>query len=38
MTGIDDPYEAPARPELTLRPAEQSVEQAVAAVIAAFGA
>jgi adenylyl-sulfate kinase len=38
MTGIDDPYEAPQRPELTLRPSEQSVEQAVAAVLAALGA
>jgi bifunctional enzyme CysN/CysC len=38
MTGIDDPYEPPARPELTLRPAEQSVEQAVIAVIAALAA
>jgi adenylyl-sulfate kinase len=38
MTGIDDPYEAPAAPELTLRPSEQSVEQSVAAVVAAIGA
>jgi adenylyl-sulfate kinase len=38
MTGIDDPYEAPANPELTLRPAEQSIEQSVSAVIAALGA
>jgi adenylyl-sulfate kinase len=38
MTGIDDPYEPPARPELTLRPAEQSVEQAVAAVLAVLAA
>jgi adenylyl-sulfate kinase len=38
MTGIDDPYEPPPRPELTLRPAEQSVEQAVSAVLAALGA
>jgi adenylyl-sulfate kinase len=38
MTGIDDPYEPPASPELTLRPAEQTVEQAVAAVVAALGA
>jgi bifunctional enzyme CysN/CysC len=36
MTGIDDPYEAPAEPELVLRPAEQPVEQAVAAVLAAI--
>jgi adenylylsulfate kinase-like enzyme len=38
MTGIDDPYEPPANPELTLHPAEQSVEVAVAAVVAALGA
>ena len=38
MTGIDDPYEPPSRPELTLRPLEQSVEQAVTAVIAAIDA
>lgn len=38
MTGIDDPYEAPANPELTLRPTEQSVDQAVAAVLAALAA
>lgn len=34
MTGIDDPYEPPARAELTLRPSEQSVDEAVAAVVA----
>jgi adenylyl-sulfate kinase len=38
MTGIDDPYEPPPRPELTLRPAEQSVNQSVAAVLGALGA
>jgi bifunctional enzyme CysN/CysC len=38
MTGIDDPYEAPERPELELRPAEQTVEQCVAAVLSALGA
>ena len=38
MTGIDDPYEPPASPELTLRPAEQSVEEAAAAVVASLGA
>jgi bifunctional enzyme CysN/CysC len=38
MTGIDDPYEPPTRAELTLRPVEQPVEQAVAAVLAALGA
>jgi bifunctional enzyme CysN/CysC len=36
MTGIDDPYEAPVEPELILRPAEQPVEQAEAAVLAAI--
>ena len=36
MTGIDDPYEPPASPELVVRPAEQSVEQAAAAVVAAL--
>jgi bifunctional enzyme CysN/CysC len=34
MTGIDDPYEAPASPELELRPADQPVDEAVAAVLA----
>ena len=34
FTGVDDPYEAPERPELELRPAEGGVEQAVAAVLA----
>ena len=34
FTGIDDPYEAPERPELELRPFEQAVEEAVAAVLA----
>jgi adenylyl-sulfate kinase len=38
MTGIDDPYEPPTSPELTLRPAEQSIEQAAAAVVAAVAA
>ena len=38
MTGIDDPYEAPSRPELLLRPSEQSVERAVAAVLALLDA
>jgi adenylyl-sulfate kinase len=38
MTGIDDPYEAPAEPELVLRPSDQTVEQAVAAVLAAIEA
>jgi sulfate adenylyltransferase len=34
MTGIDDPYEPPARPELELNGAQMSVEDCVAAVIA----
>ena len=37
MTGIDDPYEAPERPELELRPHEQGVTDAVAAVLALLG-
>ncbi|HEX2070467.1 MAG TPA: adenylyl-sulfate kinase [Thermoleophilaceae bacterium] len=37
MTGVDDPYEPPSRPELTLRPTEQSVEQSVADVLSAIG-
>ncbi|MEX1141190.1 MAG: adenylyl-sulfate kinase [Thermoleophilaceae bacterium] len=38
MTGIDDPYEPPPRPELELRPLDQPVEQCVAAVLSALGA
>jgi adenylyl-sulfate kinase len=38
MTGIDDPYEAPERPELELRPLDQPVEQSVAAVLAVLDA
>ena len=34
LTGIDAPYEPPGRPELELRPLEQGVADAVAAVIA----
>ena len=34
LTGIDAPYEPPERPELELRPAEQEVADAVAAVMA----
>ena len=34
MTGVDDPYERPQRPDLALRPLEQSVEQSAAAVLA----
>lgn len=33
FTGIDDPYEAPAKPELVLRPATMSVEQSVQACL-----
>jgi adenylyl-sulfate kinase len=38
MTGIDDPYEPPERPELELRPLDQPVEQCVAAVLSALDA
>jgi adenylylsulfate kinase-like enzyme len=34
MTGIDDPYEPPERPELTLRSAERSPEELANEVIA----
>lgn len=37
MTGIDDPYEPPTRPELELRPLEQPVDECVAAVLSALG-
>ena len=33
LTGIDDPYEVPERPELELRPLEHGVADAVATVI-----
>ena len=33
FTGIDDPYEAPGKPELVLKPGTMSVEQSVAAVM-----
>ncbi|MGL5094653.1 MAG: adenylyl-sulfate kinase [Planctomycetia bacterium] len=33
FTGIDDPYEAPTKPELVLKPAEQSVEECVATLL-----
>jgi adenylylsulfate kinase len=33
FTGIDDPYEAPARAELTLKPATMSVEDSVRACL-----
>ena len=37
LTGVDDPYEPPQRPELELRPLEQGVADAVAAVISVLG-
>jgi len=37
FTGIDDPYEAPERPELTLDTRDLSVEQCVDAVLARVG-
>jgi len=37
FTGIDDPYEAPERPELTLDTRALSVEQSVAAVLEHVG-
>ena len=33
MTGIDDPYEAPAKPDLELLPADRSIDESVAAVL-----
>jgi adenylylsulfate kinase len=33
FTGVDDPYEAPTKPELTLNMATQTVEEGVAAVL-----
>jgi bifunctional enzyme CysN/CysC len=36
FTGVDDPYEAPAAPDLELRPPAQSVDDAVALVLAAL--
>ena len=33
FTGIDDPYEAPVKPELVLKPATMSVEQSVQACL-----
>jgi adenylylsulfate kinase len=36
FTGIDDPYESPENPELTLDTRELSVEQCVAEVLARF--
>lgn len=36
FTGIDDPYEAPAKPELHLRTDEMTLEQEVEAVIASL--
>jgi adenylylsulfate kinase len=37
FTGIDDPYEAPEHPELTLDTRALSVEQSVATVLERFG-
>jgi len=37
FTGIDDPYEAPERPELTIDTRALSVDQAVAAVLEHVG-
>lgn len=37
FTGIDDPYEAPEAPELVLRTADLSVDEAARAVIAHLG-
>ena len=37
LTGVDDPYEPPLRPELELQPLDQGVESAVAAVLALLG-
>ena len=34
FTGIDDPYEAPANPELHLRSDKQSLEEEVDAILA----
>ena len=33
FTGIDDPYEAPAQPELHLQTDQQSLEQEVTAIL-----
>jgi bifunctional enzyme CysN/CysC len=38
FTGIDDPYEAPERPELVLRPDDGTPEQMAASVIAVLAA
>jgi adenylylsulfate kinase len=37
FTGIDDPYEAPTKPELVLKPATMSVEDSVKACLAHLG-
>jgi adenylylsulfate kinase len=37
FTGIDDPYEAPTKPELVLKPATMSVEESVKACLAYLG-
>jgi len=38
FTGVSDPYEAPERPEVTVDTAAQTVEQSVAAILAALEA
>jgi adenylylsulfate kinase-like enzyme len=37
MTGIDAPYEPPRRPDLALKPLDQSVAESVAAVLGLLG-
>lgn len=37
FTGIDDPYESPTQPELVVRTAESSVDEAVEAIVALLG-
>lgn len=36
FTGIDDPYEAPDNPEITLHTADESVEESAAKIVAAL--
>jgi adenylylsulfate kinase-like enzyme len=36
FTGIDDPYEPPSHPELTIDTSQASLDEAVARVIAAW--
>ena len=37
FTGVDAPYEAPGNPELRIRTAEQTVDQAVELIIGTLG-